>query len=99
MVVRKAIRMAGIMSVPILGIIENMAYVTCPECGERIYVFGEPQGKSVAEETGLELIGTLPLDPKLAGLVDQGKIEEYDHSGLEHLPRLFTQKLDAKAGS
>jgi Mrp family chromosome partitioning ATPase len=96
MVVRKAIRMAGIMSVPILGIIENMAYVTCPECGERIYVFGEPRGKSVAEETGLELVGTLPLDPKLAGLVDQGKVEEYDHSGLEHLPRFLARKLDPR---
>ncbi|MCL6557938.1 MAG: Mrp/NBP35 family ATP-binding protein [Firmicutes bacterium] len=97
MVVRKAIRMAEIMSVPILGIIENMAYVVCPQCSEKIFVFGEPQGKAVAEETGLELLGTLPLDPKLASLVDQGKIEEYDHTRLEHLPRVLDRKLNPKA--
>ncbi|MEW6182818.1 MAG: Mrp/NBP35 family ATP-binding protein [Bacillota bacterium] len=93
MVVRKAIRMAEIMKIPILGIIENMAYVTCPKCGERIHVFGEPRGKAVAEETGLELVGTLPIDPKLAKLVDDGKIEDYDNAGFEHLPRLFDEKL------
>jgi len=93
MVVRKAIRMAEIMRVPILGLIENMAYVVCPKCSEKVFAFGEPQGKKVAEETGTELLATLALDPKLARLVDEGKIEEYDHSGLEHLPGLFDRKL------
>jgi Mrp family chromosome partitioning ATPase len=96
MVVRKAIRMAELMKVPVLGLIENMAYVVCPKCTEKIHVFGEPQGEKVAAETGLELLATLPLDPKLAKLVDMGKIEDYDHTGLEHLPKLFDGKLGQK---
>lgn len=96
MVVRKAIRMAELMKVPVLGLIENMAYVVCPKCTEKICVFGEPQGEKVAAETGLELLATLPLDPKLAKLVDMGKIEDYDHTGLEHLPKLFDRKLGQK---
>lgn len=96
MVVRKAIRMAGIMNAKIIGLIENMAYVNCPECGKKILVFGEPKGKDVAEETGLELLSTLPLDPHLAKLVDEGKIEDYDHTRLEHLPRVLDEKLGLK---
>ena len=93
MVVRKAIRMAEMMGVPLVGLVENMAYVVCPHCGERIYAFGEPRGQTIAEETGLELLATLPVDPKLAKLVDTGEIEECDHSGLEHLPRVLDAKL------
>ncbi|MEW6448832.1 MAG: Mrp/NBP35 family ATP-binding protein [Bacillota bacterium] len=93
MVVRKAIRMAGIMGAKILGLIENMAYVVCPKCGEKIFIFGEPKGEEVAKETGLELLSTLPLDPELAKLVDEGKIEDYDHTRLEHLPRVLDEKL------
>jgi len=99
MVVRKAIRMAGIMGAKILGLIENMAYVVCPDCGREIFVFGEPKGKEVAEETGLELLATLPLDPNLARLADEGKIEDYDHTGLEHLPRVLDEKLGLKPRS
>ncbi|RPF42506.1 Mrp family chromosome partitioning ATPase [Thermodesulfitimonas autotrophica] len=97
MVVRKAIRMAEMMGVPLLGLVENMAYIVCPQCGEKIYAFGAPQGKTVAAETGLELLATLPVDPKLAKLVDAGEIEECDQSGLEHLPRILDAKLDGKS--
>jgi len=96
MIVRKAIRMAAIMNVPIIGLVENMAYVNCPKCGEKIFAFGEPQGEKVAAETGVPLLATLPVDPYLSRLADRGKIEGYRADELEHLPHLLEQRLQHK---
>lgn len=93
MVVRKAIRMAAIMNIPIIGLVENMTYVSCPKCGEQIYAFGEPQGEKVAAATGVPLLATLPVDPYLSRLADTGKIEGYVAAELEHLPQLLEQRL------
>ncbi|MEW6183076.1 MAG: Mrp/NBP35 family ATP-binding protein [Bacillota bacterium] len=97
MVVRKAIRMTGIMNIPIFGVIENMTHVTCPKCGEKIFPFGEPQGDKVAEETGVELLASLPLDPELSRLADAGRIEEYQSTGLEHLPDILEKRFAASS--
>ncbi|MGQ9755457.1 MAG: Mrp/NBP35 family ATP-binding protein [Desulfotomaculales bacterium] len=96
MIVRKAIRMAAIMNVPIIGLVENMAYVNCPKCGEKIFAFGEPQGEKVAAATGVPLLATLPVDPYLSRLADTGKIEGYVAAELEHLPILLEQRLQHK---
>ncbi len=77
MVVRKAARMAQQMRVPILGVIENMSYVTCPQCGERIEVFGPSQAAATARQIGVPVLGQIPLDPALSRLCDAGAIEDY----------------------
>ena len=77
MVVRKAARMAWTMKIPIVGLIENMAYTVCPRCGERIEIFGPSQALRTALQLGVPLLGQLPLDPQLALRCDAGDIEGY----------------------
>jgi Mrp family chromosome partitioning ATPase len=77
MVVRKAARMAWQMKVPIVGLVENMAYTVCPKCGERIEVFGPSKAMSTAMQLGVPMLGELPLDPELSLRADAGEIEDY----------------------
>jgi len=77
MIVQKAVRMAQMMKVPVLGLVENMAYIDCP-CGHRLYPFGEGKTAQVAEEYGLPLLAQLPIEPELAKHCDAGTIEEAD---------------------
>jgi Mrp family chromosome partitioning ATPase len=78
MVVRKAAQMAQRLGAPIIGLVENMSYVTCPKCGEKIQVFGTSQAMQTAARLGVPLLGRLPLDPELACRCDAGEIEGYD---------------------
>ena len=78
MIVGKAVNMAKSMEVPVLGLVENMAYFTCPDCGKKHHIFGDPQGKEVAERYEIPAYATLPIDPEFARLCDAGKVEEYD---------------------
>jgi Mrp family chromosome partitioning ATPase len=78
MVVRKAAQMAERLGAPILGLVENMSYVTCPECGAEIQVFGPSQAMQTATRLGVPLLGRLPLDSTLACSCDAGKIEGYE---------------------
>ena len=75
MIVAKAVNMAKKMNVPILGIVENMSYLECPDCGKHINVFGESHTEQVAEEYGLKLLAQIPIDPKIAQMVDGGQVE------------------------
>lgn len=76
MVVKKAIKMAQKMEVPLLGIVENMSYFECPDCGKNLYPFGKGKTKLMAQEFALPFMGVLPLEPLTSSLGDQGKIEE-----------------------
>ena len=76
MIVKKACKMAKLMNVPIIGIVENMSYLVCPDCGKQIDIFGKSKLEEVAEETGLKILGRMPIDPNLAALCDEGKIDE-----------------------
>ncbi len=76
MIVSKAVNMAQMMNVPILGIVENMSYVTCPDCGKKIPVFGESNVDALALEHGISAVAKLPVDPVLTRAADGGKIEE-----------------------
>ncbi|GBF31935.1 nucleotide-binding protein [Desulfocucumis palustris] len=78
MVVRKAIKMAAQLDVPVLGMVENMSYLTCPDCGKKIDVFGPSQAEEVSFREGIKLLEILPIDPKLAELCDQGRVEQYE---------------------
>jgi Mrp family chromosome partitioning ATPase len=77
MVVRKAAQMAGQLGIPILGLVENMSYAVCPDCGNKLYVFGPSHADEVATRLGAPLLGRLPLDPEIAVRADAGQIETY----------------------
>lgn len=75
MIVSKAVKMARMMNIPILGVIENYSYLECPDCGKRISVFGESHVDAAAQEAGVPVLAKLPIDPRLAAAVDAGAIE------------------------
>ena len=75
MVVEKAVKMAEMMNVPIVGLVENMSYVACPDCGKKISVFGESHIDEIAKKYNIPVLAKLPIDPKVAEHVDNGTIE------------------------
>jgi len=75
MIVEKAVKMANIMGVKILGIVENMSYFVCPNCGEKHYIYGESHIKEIAKEHGINLVAQVPFDKDFASLCDKGLIE------------------------
>ncbi len=77
MIVSKAVNMAKKMDAPILGLVENMSHLKCPSCAERINLFGEPKGEKLASSLSLPFLGAIPLDPSIAQLSDEGRIEDY----------------------
>ncbi len=83
MIVSKAVNMASLMNIPVIGLIENMAYVKCPDCGAEIEVFGKSKAEEVAREFGIPVLGRMPIDPKLSALVDRGVIELMENDYLE----------------
>ena len=82
MVVEKAVNMAAMMNVPVLGLVENMSYLACPDCGKKIEIFGHSKAKSIASEYGIPAIAQMPLDPNISTLADEGRIEDYDAQAL-----------------
>ena len=80
LIVAKATRMANMMNIPILGIVENMSYFDCPECGSRHYLFGKSRIDETAKKYSIGAVAKLPLDPKVAELADAGKAEEFEPS-------------------
>ena len=83
MIVAKAVKMAEMMEVPILGVVENMIYVACPDCGKHIHLFGQGKTREAAERHSLPLLAEMPIDPALAALVDAGDIESFEGSWLD----------------
>ena len=83
MIVEKAVHMAQMMNVPVLGIIENMSYFQCDQCGKRHYIFGESHLDEIAERNGLSLTARMPLAPALAAACDSGKVEMAEARYLE----------------
>jgi Mrp family chromosome partitioning ATPase len=85
MVVRKAARMAWHLNVHIVGLVENMSYVICPKCGERVEIFGPSQAMWTANQLGIPVLGRIPLDPELARRCDAGEIEGYSLDTFESI--------------
>lgn len=75
MIVGKAVGMANMMNIPILGIVENMSYAECPDCGKKLYLYGESHIEEIAAEYGLRVLGRLPIDPVISSSCDRGEIE------------------------
>ncbi len=78
MIVGKAVKMAEVMDIPILGIVENMSYLKCPDCGKKISVFGESKIDETAKQYGLDVLGRIPIDPSIAQKCDEGNVEKID---------------------
>ncbi len=93
MIVKKAYNMANMMNIPVLGMIENMSYVVCPECGEQFKIFGEGSD-SIAKELGVDLLGKMPIDVMVAKLVDKGEFEEFDNDYLKDAAKTIDSKLN-----
>ena len=92
MIVSKAVNMANMMNVPILGIVENMSYLTCPDCGRKISVFGESAVDAIALEHGIAAVAKVPIDRELTFAADAGKIEEVKNNYLSE----FFDKIAAE---
>ena len=90
MIVGKAVRMASAMSVPVLGLVENMSYVTCPDCGKKIYLFGESGTGAVADAYGIQHTASLPVLPELAAISDAGRIYAASSEALQPIEALLT---------
>ena len=95
MIVEKAVNMAKLMEMPILGLVENMSYVSCPDCGKQIKIFGESHIDDTAKANGLEVLGKIPVEPKLAAACDKGMIELFEGDWLDTVEK----KLEALAGN
>ena len=83
MIVEKAVNMAKLMDVPVLALVENMSYITCPDCGKEIRVFGESHIDEIAGKHGVDTVAKLPIDPALAAACDTGTIENFTGTWLD----------------
>jgi len=99
MIVAKAVKMARMMNIPILGLVENMAYFKCPDCNKEYKVFGDSNIEKIAEKYGLDILANMPIDPNVAVACDKGLIEYYVGEWLEEAANVLESKLAAgKAG-
>ncbi|MBQ8341258.1 MAG: Mrp/NBP35 family ATP-binding protein [Clostridia bacterium] len=94
MIVSKAANMADMMKIPVLGLVENMSYVKCPDCGKEIYIFGESHINEVALKFSYPVLAQIPMDPALASLVDAGKIETLEDNPLTDAALLIGKKFN-----
>lgn len=83
MIVEKAVKMANMMKVPVLGIVENMSYFECPDCGKKHYIYGESHIDEIAKNLNINTVAKLPIKPEVAALIDSGKAEEIDVTALD----------------
>lgn len=109
-IVKKAMKMAQHLHVPIIGVVENMSYAVCPDTGKKWELFGPSKAKEVARELGAPLLAQIPVDPDISRLCDQGRIEEYELDDFAHVagrieelvpevqPRFFVGPVDFSGG-
>ena len=92
-IVGKAVNMAKSMDVPVLGLVENMSYIECPDCGKKHYIFGDSHIDEVAEKYGVDVLARLPMNPDFAAMCDEGKVMDIPNPGID------AEKLLDKAAS
>ena len=96
MIVSKAVNMAEMMNVPVLGIVENMSYYVCPDCGKKHEIFGRSQAESVAEAFEIPHVAKLPIDPAITAMVDAGEVERVSGEYVKGLADSFEAELPVK---
>ncbi len=95
MIVKKAANMADMMNIPVLGLVENMSYIKCPDCGKEIKIFGESHIEDIANEFGYDLLAKVPIDPEVASYIDKGWIELVKCNYLEDAAKRVAEKCEA----
>ncbi|MBO5852653.1 MAG: Mrp/NBP35 family ATP-binding protein [Clostridia bacterium] len=93
LIVKKAYNMASMMDIPVIGIVENMSYVCCPDCGAEFRIFGEGKTETVADELGVELLAQIPIDVRLAEAADSGKFEYFSAEYMNNAADFIEEKL------
>ena len=93
MIVGKAVQMAQMMHVPILGLVENMSYAVCPDCGKHIHVFGDSHVDEIADKYSLPVLAKMPIDPELAKEADAGMIEVFAGDYLDNAAQTVAKLL------
>lgn len=96
MIVEKAVKMASMMKIPILALVENMSYFCCPDCDKKHYIFGESHIDVIAAKYHIVLVCKMSIDPKLATAIDTGTIEQVDNNDLNDLVKLLEKREEAK---
>ncbi len=94
MIVSKAVNMAKLMNIPILGLVENYSYFKCPKCEEKHYIYGDSHVDEIAEQYGLSVLAKLPIDPSLAELCDKGRLEFMENDYMTAAFDKIAGKLD-----
>jgi ATP-binding protein involved in chromosome partitioning len=97
LIVKKAMNMARDLHVPLLGVVENLAYLDCPHCHERIELFGPSRVAAIAEEYGIPLLARLPVDPRISTLGDAGRVDDYQSPELTALADTLLAQLESRA--
>ena len=85
MIVEKAVKMADLMKIPVLGLVENMSYFECPDCGKKHYLYGDSKVEEIAKKYDIQNIARIPINPKLSAAADKGMIELYEGDWLNDL--------------
>ena len=93
MIVAKAVNMAGLMKKPVIGLVENMSYFVCPDCGKEHHIFGASKVEATAKEYGIPCTAQLPIDPAVAALVDEGKVEQVSGSHISALADYIVKEV------
>lgn len=93
MIVEKAVRMANMMNVKTIGLVENMSYIVCDNCGNKVSLFGKENTELLAKRFSLDILAKLPLDPTLAKLVDEGAIEDYESEEIQKVVKDYLANL------
>jgi Mrp family chromosome partitioning ATPase len=92
MIVSKAVKMAEIMNIPIIGLVENMAYFKCPDCGKEHKIFGESHIEEIAKKHNIDVLAKLPIDAGIAAACDNGLVEKLDGNWLDSLAKVLEKK-------
>ena len=93
MIVEKAVNMADMMNIGVLGLVENYSYIVCPDCGKVIKPYGDSGIEALAAQRNTEVLAKLPIDPSLASLCDKGVIELFEGDYVEHACDVIEAKL------
>ena len=96
MIVSKAVKMAEMMNIPVIGLVENMSYFKCPDNGKEYKIFGESHIEEIAEKHNLKVLAKLPIDPKISAACDKGMIELFDGDWFEPLSKSLEEGSEVK---
>jgi predicted Fe-Mo cluster-binding NifX family protein len=96
MIVSKAVKMAEMMNIPIIGLVENMSYFTCPDNGKDYHIFGDSHIEEIADNHNLKVLAKLPIDPKISAACDKGMIELFDGNWFDPVAKILAERMEEK---